>query len=275
MSKFSVAGVKPPTIDDSQSEPSFNNHSVRLELKKHCVKEDEDPTIDVPTSYLCPVSPMYSSDSESETNYDYIKCKYIAPMYSDSESENKTTISTARVTGGLVPKIENLLIKHERLSIGKGGYGKVYAYYLDNARVAIKIFDPKVKEVEIKKEVEILQHLSSACIGIIPNYFGHGVNEIKSKKTFWICMDIVQGEVLHKLKHNFELNRFVSVFVKTLRALQSIHEAGIVHGDIKEDNTLFTDKEVKIIDFGSSESFVTESYNKGGFDYKGVTYLGK
>ena len=273
MSKFSVAGVKPPTIDDSQSEPSFNNHSVRLELKKHCVEEDEDPTIDVPTSYLCPVSPMYSSDSESETNYDYVK--YISPIYSDTESENETTISTVRVTGGLISKIENLLIKHERLSIGKGGYGQVYAYYLDNARVAIKIFDPKLKEVEIMKEVEILQHLSSACIGIIPNYFGHGVNEIKSKKSFWICIDVVQGEVLHKLKHNFELNRFVSVFVKTFRALQSIHEAGIVHGDIKEDNMLFTEKEVKIIDFGSSESFATESYNKSGFDYKGVTYLGK
>ena len=65
-------------------------------------------------------------------------------------------------------------------------------------------------------------------------------------------MDVVQGEVLHKLKHNFELNRFVPVFIKTLRALQSIHEAGIVHGDIKEDNMLFTEKKVKIIDFGSS-----------------------
>ena len=86
MSKFSVAGVKPPTIDDSQSEPSFNNHSVRLELKKHCVEEDEDPTIDVPTSYLCPVSPMYSSDySERETNSEF--CKYY-PSCSDTESEN-------------------------------------------------------------------------------------------------------------------------------------------------------------------------------------------
>ena len=125
------------------------------------------------------------------------------------------------------------------------------------------------------KEVKILQHLSSACIGIVPNYIGHGVSENNSKKTFWICMDVVQGEVLHKLKHNFELNRFVSVFVKTLRALQSIHEAGIVHGDIKEDNTLFTEKEVKIIDFGSSESVVSESDNKSDIAYEGVTYLGK
>ena len=88
-------------------------------------------------------------------------------------------------------------------------------------------------------------------------------------------MDVVQGEVLHKLKHNFELNRFVSVFVKTLRALQSIHDAGIVHGDIKEDNILFNEKEVKIIDFGSSESFVSESDNKSDIGYEGVTYLGK
>ena len=58
-------------------------------------------------------------------------------------------------------------------------------------------------------------------------------------------MDVVQGEVLHKLKHNFELNRFISVFVKTLRALQSIHKAGIVNGDIIEDNILFTEKKSK------------------------------
>ena len=49
-------------------------------------------------------------------------------------------------------------------------------------------------------------------------------------------MNILKGETLHKLKHNFELNRFVSVFVKTLRALQSINDAGIVHSGIKEDN---------------------------------------
>ena len=88
-------------------------------------------------------------------------------------------------------------------------------------------------------------------------------------------MDVVQGEVIYKLKHNFELNRFVLVFFKNLRALQSIQESGIVHGDVKEDNILFTEKEVKIIDFGSSESFVTERDIKNDIGYDGVTYLGK
>ena len=96
MSSFSVAGVKPPTIDYSQSEnyqPSLNSHhgaskefitsDEEPEPKEHCVELDQ--TIDVPKSYLCPVSPMYSSDySERETNSEF--CKY-SPSYSDTERE--------------------------------------------------------------------------------------------------------------------------------------------------------------------------------------------
>ena len=97
----------------------------------------------------------------------------------------------------------------------------------------------------------------------------------KHKKTFWICINIVQGEALDKLKHNFELNRFVQVFIKTLLDLQSIKYIGILHNDIKEENILFNEKEFKIIDFGSSESVISEGYNKSSIVYKGVTYLGK
>ena len=88
-------------------------------------------------------------------------------------------------------------------------------------------------------------------------------------------MDFIDSEEIDKLKHNFELEKFVSVFVKTLRALQSIHNAGIVHGDIKGDNILFSENEVKFIDFGLSESVVSEGNNKSDQVYEGVTYLGK
>ena len=80
MSSFSIAGLKPPIIDDSQSENyhlSLNNHHAsnkefmtsdeEPEPKEHCLQLNL--TIDVPKSYLCPVSPMYSSDyRDRETN---------------------------------------------------------------------------------------------------------------------------------------------------------------------------------------------------------------
>ena len=93
---------------------------------------------------------------EREKNSEFIKCY---PLYSDKESENETTISIVGETEVLTSKIKNLINKKEHTSVGKGGYGQVFVYYLDNVRVAIKIFSATVREDEIMKEVKILQHL--------------------------------------------------------------------------------------------------------------------
>ena len=45
--------------------------------------------------------------------------------------------------------------------------------------------------------------------------------------------------------------------------MHAIHKAGLAHRDIKPENVLLTnDYQVKIIDFGSSESFVSEIFVK-------------
>ena len=158
--------------------------------------------IDVPKWYMCPISPMYSTDDESEY------CK---------GSVKELTTWCVKENEGFNAKINNLIKNKRYTPIGKGGNGEVRAYYLDNAKVAVKLCGNTWKE-----EAKILQHLSTACNGSVPNYLGHGIFRSKNhnpKQLFWICMDFIDSEEIDKLKYNFELEKFVSVFVKTLRAL--------------------------------------------------------
>ena len=80
-------------------------------------------------------------------------------MHSSDNSERETTIFALEE---LIFFYKNQQLKKIKL-IGKGRNGEVYAYYLENVRVAEKLLHRKQGE----REDKTLQHLSTAYISSI------------------------------------------------------------------------------------------------------------
>ena len=67
-----------------------------------------------------------------------------------------------------------------------------------------------------------------------------------------LLMELIDGRNLVQQRPGTLLD-LVNVFLVVAEALHEIHKAGFVHGDIKPNNVLVTEKgEVKVIDFGQS-----------------------
>ena len=68
----------------------------------------------------------------------------------------------------------------------------------------------------------------------------------------------------------------LSYFLKDLRAIKSIYDLGITHGDIKGDNLFSFREQVKIIDFRLSDSIIfTLDENNSSVLFSGQTFLGQ
>jgi serine/threonine protein kinase len=58
-------------------------------------------------------------------------------------------------------------------------------------------------------------------------------------------------------------NRTRPLYKQLIKAYQAIHAAGIVHLDVKPDNTLLTNEEIKICDFGLCKFHRSINYGHG------------
>lgn len=68
-----------------------------------------------------------------------------------------------------------------------------------------------------------------------------------------LVMEYVDGEELAEYAKELNLPGLVEAFLQVARGLQSMHQTGMVHADLKPGNILVsTDGVVKIIDFGQS-----------------------
>lgn len=67
-----------------------------------------------------------------------------------------------------------------------------------------------------------------------------------------LLMEYVRGQTIEQRRPD-ELTRTVAIFLSVARGLESLHQLGYVHADIKPNNILVgSDGTVKIIDFGQS-----------------------
>ncbi len=69
-----------------------------------------------------------------------------------------------------------------------------------------------------------------------------------------LLMEYFPGRNLEEFKTTMPIPQLVSIFTKVVEGLQSLHQLGYVHGDIKPNNILVEPdtQEVRIIDFGQS-----------------------
>lgn len=141
--------------------------------------------------------------------------------------------------------------------LGRGGQGSVYLAVdpnLPSHRVILKVFklnSPNDAE-RCRREADKLAQLeSSPGFAGIKDFFPHGADWV-------LVMPFLEGRSLADRVRDdgpVPVEEAIRITVLLLRALQTAHEKGIYHRDIKPGNVmLLRGNEVKLIDFGLAKS---------------------
>ena len=135
-----------------------------------------------------------------------------------------------------------------------GEKSNVYRAEKNGKTVIIKSLQsdyPSISDLSsFRQEYELLKTINN--VGIVRI---EGVE--KYKNSFVIIFEDINGKalsILNKNKKISSLNLFLSIAIKIAKAIGEIHEAKIVHRDIKPHNIVYNEntEEINIIDFGSA-----------------------
>jgi casein kinase I family protein HRR25 len=142
--------------------------------------------------------------------------------------------------------------------IGSGSFGSIYQG--ENVRtqekVAIKVEPIKNGTKLLKNEATIYQYLSNKQG--IPQVKWYG----KDSRNYYMVLNLLGDslETIKEQKGKFSLKTILQIGINVLDLLLTIHEAGLIHRDIKPDNFLLSlsdaNKKINIIDFGLCKSYL-------------------
>jgi len=175
----------------------------------------------------------------------------------DNRSNSQASASQPSTIGGF--RVIRLL--------GSGGMGKVYeAEGPAGQRIAIKVLPHYFAEDKralklFKTEIENLRQVDSSRVAAF-------IDAGEEMGSPWLATELILGESLRDRVARsgalsaIQLQQFAA---ELLHALADLHDAGIVHSDIKPDNILLTkDGSLKLIDFGISQAFGQTILNQTG-----------
>ncbi|MCK6504662.1 serine/threonine protein kinase, partial [Myxococcota bacterium] len=135
-----------------------------------------------------------------------------------------------------------------RRALGGGASAEVF-HALDRTHgfeVAIKLFPRSgLREEEFRREAGI------AMRNVHPNLVrlvDAGVHEGRP----WLALEYVDGMNARALlyREGRTVHEVLDLVRQVLAALDAMHGAGLVHGDIKPENVLVQDRHVRVVDFG-------------------------
>lgn len=141
--------------------------------------------------------------------------------------------------------------------LGEGGYANVYLCKDEvGVRYACKSLPKKKNSYErVRKEIDILKRLQTSP-GVV-KYIDDGENEL----SYYIVQEWCRCGSLHDHmqtgKDHFEQD-VAKVTRSMLQALYHLHKRNIVHGDVKANNVLIDEPDIRLCDFGNSLMIVDD-----------------
>ena len=142
-------------------------------------------------------------------------------------------------------------------SIGSGAFGKVYKCFDTKYQrmIALKTGDSRNPRAQIRMQQEYEMYLKlQGCAGIPKLYTIH-----KSKSIWYLsmeCMGINLMKLWKLCNQKFSEKTVLMVALQMLFRLETIHERGVLHRDIKPDNFVIgrstSSQSMYLLDFGLS-----------------------
>ncbi len=137
--------------------------------------------------------------------------------------------------------------------IGAGGMGEVFAAYDDelDRKVAIKVVHADISEESSQAGSRLLREAQTLAKLSHPNVVHvYEVGTIENR--VYLAMEFIRGQTLRIwLSHSRTWEEILEAFLSVGRGLAAVHEAGLVHRDVKPDNMLVgEDGRVRVADFG-------------------------
>lgn len=135
--------------------------------------------------------------------------------------------------------------------IGEGGFGKIYrALNANGVPVAIKIISLRneiIRDYTIN-EYEILRYLKEddKCREHILCLLDADVVDDRAI----IITEFIDGISLHDLIYSNQNIDWIPLFKQLAQVINTIHQLGVVHRDLKPDNIMISKGQVVILDFG-------------------------
>lgn len=169
------------------------------------------------------------------------------PLSGDSDKPGLVASSTA------LPRVNYSQFVLGKL-IGSGGFGKVYraSMQYDGSTVAVKFLRKAFWQNEEARESFIREINAASRInhpGVI-RYLGYGESPHGGP---YVLSEWIDGRPMHAI-HRPSEQRFTQWLRQICEALQAVHEAGLVHGDLTPANVLIDNHDrVTITDFGFSQ----------------------
>ncbi len=178
-------------------------------------------------------------------------------------------------------------VAHFRIlgELGTGGMGTVYRALDSTTRrtVALKVLRPELARTDdarrrFQREAELgaaIEHPNVVRI------YEHGQCMIfsgdEARRTSYLSMELVDGRAIRALieeRGTVPLGAACRMAVSLLGALQALHDAGVVHRDIKPDNVMLTERGVvKLTDFGLARGEGFSTLTRSGNVMGTINYM--
>lgn len=184
----------------------------------------------------------------------------------DEEEDDNNNLSSYRITMTSEDLLQPGHVVKERWKvvkkIGGGGFGEIYEGLdlVSKELVALKLESAKQAKQVLKMEVAVLKKLQGR--EHVCRFIGCGRND----RFNYVVMQL-QGKNLAELRRSqprgaFSLSTTLRLGLQILRAIQSIHEVGFLHRDVKPSNfamgrTQHSSRKVYMLDFGLARQYVT------------------